>query len=53
MAEIADAMKIETAGLVEDEKASAAIDAVAGLFKSIGIPTPSRISVWHRTNWLS
>ncbi|HYP15249.1 MAG TPA: iron-containing alcohol dehydrogenase [Bryobacteraceae bacterium] len=38
MAEIADAMKVETAGLPEDEKASAAIDAVAGLFKSIGIP---------------
>jgi alcohol dehydrogenase len=38
MAEIADAMKIETAGLLEEEKASAAIDAVAGLFKSIGIP---------------
>ncbi|GAU86259.1 alcohol dehydrogenase [Bosea sp. BIWAKO-01] len=38
MAEIADAMGVETTGLSEDRKASAAIDAVAALFGSIGIP---------------
>jgi alcohol dehydrogenase len=38
MAEIADAMGVETTGLSEDQKAIAAIDAVAGLFDSIGIP---------------
>ncbi|KFC64994.1 Alcohol dehydrogenase [Bosea sp. LC85] len=38
MAEIADAMGAETTGLSEDQKASAAIDAVAALFGSIGIP---------------
>jgi alcohol dehydrogenase len=38
MAEIADAMGVETAGLSDDQKASAAIDTIAGLFASIGIP---------------
>jgi alcohol dehydrogenase class IV len=38
MAEIADALGVETTGLSEDQKAIAAIDAVAGLFDSIGIP---------------
>lgn len=38
MAAIADAMGVETGGLSEDEKAGAAIDAVADLFASVGIP---------------
>ncbi|MET0744276.1 MAG: iron-containing alcohol dehydrogenase [Microvirga sp.] len=38
IAEIADAMGIATDGFDEDRKAGAAIDAVAALFASIGIP---------------
>jgi alcohol dehydrogenase len=38
MAEIADAMGVETTGFSDDQKAGAAIDAVAELFASIGIP---------------
>lgn len=38
LAEIAEAMGLETGGLSENEKAGAAIDAVADLFASVGIP---------------
>lgn len=38
MAEIADAMGLKTAGLSDGEKAGAAIQAVAELFASVGIP---------------
>ena len=38
MAAVADAMGLETQGMSEDERAGAAIDAVANLFASIGIP---------------
>lgn len=42
MAEIADAMGLYTEGLSEGGKASAAIDAVADLFASVGIPKTIR-----------
>jgi alcohol dehydrogenase len=38
MAAVADAMGLETEGMSEDQKAGAAIEAVARLFESIGIP---------------
>lgn len=38
MAAIADALGLETTGLSQDEKAARAIDAVAELFASVGIP---------------